>query len=99
MILNKLEQKLTRLQSKASDVVNRVRDRHIRLAVTGVVVLDAVQNGVWLPTPPPEVPAPMVLIWLSRLEMRLTALVAEDSWLPETIGVSPVIWLCGRVGT
>ncbi|MFQ2906585.1 YcjX family protein [Aeromonas allosaccharophila] len=36
MILNKLEQKLTRLQHKANDVVNRVRDRHIRLAVTGL---------------------------------------------------------------
>lgn len=36
LILNKLEQKLTRLQHKANDVVNRVRDRHIRLAVTGL---------------------------------------------------------------
>ncbi|PJG60342.1 YcjX family protein, partial [Aeromonas cavernicola] len=33
---NKLEQKIARLQRKANDVVNRVRDRHIRLAVTGL---------------------------------------------------------------
>ena len=33
MILNKLEQQFNHLQHKASDVVNRVRDRHIRLAV------------------------------------------------------------------
>ncbi len=36
MILNKLEQQFNRLQHKANDVVNRVRDRHIRLAVTGL---------------------------------------------------------------
>ncbi|MFS1163843.1 YcjX family protein, partial [Aeromonas salmonicida] len=36
MIRNKLEQKWSLLQHKATDVVNRVRDRHIRLAVTGL---------------------------------------------------------------
>lgn len=36
LILNKLEQQFNRLQHKANDVVNRVRDRHIRLAVTGL---------------------------------------------------------------
>ena len=36
MIRNKLEQSWSVLQHKAFEVVNRARDRHIRLAVTGL---------------------------------------------------------------
>lgn len=36
LIRNKLEQKWSVLQHKAFEAVNRVRDRHIRLAVTGL---------------------------------------------------------------